>query len=53
MCVAGVEWVVWVMDGGCWVVVVGGGGDDSVWMVSARSDVKNVVGDKGQEVEQQ
>ncbi len=22
MCVAGVEWVVWVMDGGCRVVVV-------------------------------
>jgi hypothetical protein len=24
-----------------------------VWMVSARSDVKNVVDDEGQEVEQQ
>ncbi len=32
---------------------LGGGWDDSVWMVSARSDVKNVVGDVGQEVEQQ
>jgi hypothetical protein len=32
---------------------LGGGWDDSVWMVSAQSDVKNVVGDKGQEVEQQ
>jgi hypothetical protein len=32
---------------------LGGGWDDSVWMVSARSDVKNVVGDEGQEVEQQ
>ncbi len=31
----------------------GGGWDDSVWMVSARNDVKNVVGDEGQEVEQQ
>jgi hypothetical protein len=32
---------------------LGGGWDDSVWMVSAWSDVKNVVGDEGQEVEQQ
>ncbi len=32
---------------------LGGGWDDSVWMVSAQSDVKNVVGDEGQEVEQQ
>ncbi len=65
VCIAVAEWVVWEMDGGCWVVVVGGGmlgvstgglgggWDDSVWMVSAQSDVKNVVGDEGQEVEQQ
>ncbi len=38
---------------GYWRVGWWGGWDDSVWMVSARSDVKNVVGDEGQEVEQQ
>jgi hypothetical protein len=32
---------------------LGGGWDDLVWMVSAQSDVKNVVGEEGQEVEQQ
>jgi hypothetical protein len=32
---------------------LGGGWDNLVWMMSARSDVKNVVGDEGQEVEQQ
>jgi hypothetical protein len=32
---------------------LGGGWDYLVWMVSARSDVKNAVGDEGQEVEQQ
>jgi hypothetical protein len=32
---------------------LGGGWDNWVWMVSARSDVKNVVCDEGQEVEQQ
>jgi hypothetical protein len=32
---------------------LGGRWDNSVWMVSARSDVKNVVGKERQDVEQQ
>jgi hypothetical protein len=32
---------------------LGGGWDNSVWMVSAQSDVKNVISDERQEVEQQ